>query len=106
MFNKIRKEFVQEGLNYNRKIRYEENFGFPVTFNAKVYSKKFYEKHKNNVPGFLNYRPLWQGDLNFSLDLNKLERLASKVGAFVIVSKEGEKKFELRNLKNDYKKIK
>ena len=63
-----------------------------VIFNAKVYSKKAYQKYRDNIirDWFEGQETeSWYGDLDLTLDKNRLIEVAKKAGTLYITSKGG-----------------
>lgn len=63
-----------------------------VVFNARVYDLETYEKEKKNkIKDFFAGQELelWYGDLDLTLDNEKLKEIANKIGTFVITTESG-----------------
>jgi len=63
-----------------------------VVFNSRIYDTKTYEKEKNGkIKDFFEGQKIeiWYGDLDLTIDTEKLKQIAKKIGTFVITSEHG-----------------
>lgn len=64
-----------------------------VIFNSRVYDLKTYEREKDGaIKDWFAGQPIeiWYGDLDLTIDNEKLKEIANKIGTFVITTEHGD----------------
>jgi len=92
------KVFENSGFFFGRmvsgsKTLYLERFpDHTVVFNSRIYTVETWEKEKNGkIKDFFEGQKIeiWYGDLDLTIDTEKLKQIAKKIGTFVITSEHG-----------------
>ncbi len=97
-------KFIENGLNISRMFGSKSNYkknnpdNF-VIFNARIYDKKIYDEHKNEIKDWSKELDLelWYGDLDLNKDIGKLFSISKDIGTLVVTSESGIKLCEINN---------